>query len=99
MKQKLLPKSSYLYYEQYIHHVKWDSGVIYEVGYIVKENGRQSKHLRTAVEKDYDAVKYTNTINIDNLYYPNEPFPDSPSFNAAFVNCIGGNNFSNIWTK
>jgi hypothetical protein len=37
-------------------------------------------------------------INIK-FWYPAIKFPFSPSFPASFLQAIGGNNFSNLWTK
>lgn len=92
----------YHYDNQYIHHVKWDDGIIYEIGLIgFDDKGREVKSLRLPDEADQKASLYANNLDFDEfgIFYPNESFPKSPSFSASFINAIGGNNFSNIWTK
>ncbi len=95
-------KKLYRYGDQYIHHIKWNDNSIYEVGYItINEKGKEKKYLRDAGKLDEQAVKFSESVDIkgQGLYYPDEVFPKSPSFSASFIASIGGNNFSNIWTK
>ncbi len=89
------------YADQYIHHVKSNSGEIYEVGYITFVNEREIKSLRPPNADDLLAVAFSEQLDLTSmgLFYPNEPFKNSPSFSASFIRSIGGNNFSNIWTK
>lgn len=86
---------------QYIHHAKWNSGEIYEIGYITFANDREIKSLRAPNTSDQLAVAFSEGLDLSGigLFYPNEPFKNSPSFSASFIRSIGGNNFSNIWTK
>ena len=95
-------KKIYRYKNQYIHHIKWDGGTMYEIGYIVTNvKGKEEKILRAPNTGDRSAVKFSKSIDLDglHLYYPNEVFQKSPSFSAAFISAIGGNNFSKIWTE
>lgn len=92
----------YKYNNEYIHHVKINNNDIYEVGIIHQdENGTEIKSLRQGSDSDIIAIDYSNNIDFDSLglYFPNEIFPNSDSFNDNFIKKIGGNNFKNIWTK
>ncbi|MDG6364113.1 hypothetical protein QAA75_08175 [Glaesserella parasuis] len=86
------------YNNEYIHHLKWNKDKIYEVG-VISHHGK--KELRSPLSSDYDAYTFSVGLDLDSFgfYYPNEPFNKSPSFNANFIKRIGGDNFSNIWTK
>lgn len=84
-----------------VQHFKWEKGLIYELGVIPNKNEKQiikDKYLTTINEHDKQIIKYINNIEIS-FPYPNEPFPNSPSFSANFITNIGGNNFVNLWTK
>lgn len=89
------------YNNEYIHHLKWNKNEIYEVGVISLEGKKEKKKLRMPLQNDYHAYNFSENLDLDSFgfYYPNEPFNESPSFNANFIKRIGGNNFSNIWTK
>lgn len=90
----------YKYDSEAVHHLKWKEGKAYEVGVITSTKPKEEKKLRTPNEKDYAAIQISEAIQIaENLYYPNESFPNSPSFSASFISNIGGNNFSKLWTK
>lgn len=81
---------------------KWDNGQIYELG--IEENKkdnskkRPNRYLSKPTETDIEGSKAMEKIEIP-FWYPNESFPQSPSFSANFLQCIGGNNFSNLWTR
>ncbi|MDR0603343.1 MAG: hypothetical protein LBG80_03460 [Bacteroidales bacterium] len=81
---------------------KWNSGELYEIG--IEENKKpntkknSSRYLSKPNVTDIEKGNSMNDIEIP-FWYPNELFPQSPSFSANFLRCIGGNNFSNLWTK
>lgn len=86
-----------------VQHFKWNNGNIYEMGILSteadKNNGfLNARYLSQANDEDIALLEEINSLNIIDLY-PNEPFPNSSSFSANFIKCIGGNNFSNLWTK
>ncbi|WP_218460901.1 hypothetical protein [Rickettsia sp. TH2014] len=81
-----------------VQHFKWEHGLIYELGIVANEDEKRTikeKYLSAINEHDKQIIKYINDIEI-NFLYPNEPFPDSPSFSASFITNIGGNNFANL---
>lgn len=88
---------------------KWEDGKLYELGVnyteqeILEEtNGRAStrkfRHVAEPNESDQKLANEQSKIKIDN-WFPDEPFINSPSFNANFIRAVGGNNFSNLWTR
>lgn len=96
-----------------IQSFKWEKDNIYEIGIATTEQELQEqkklikqrkinklikRYTSTPNESDLSKVTEMNDIKIP-YWYPNKPFPISPSFSANFINCIGGNNFSNLWTK
>ncbi|OOR98723.1 hypothetical protein B0187_07525 [Haemophilus paracuniculus] len=96
----------YKYNKEVIHHVKFNNGVPYEVGLIsyqrTKSNKiKETKSLRKPNKFDSNAIQYSKGIDLDKLelFYPNQLFPQSDSFNQSFIKNIGGNNFKNIWTE
>lgn len=80
---------------------KWNGKQIYELG-IEEERKAQSKKAKRYIalpgELDVENGKSMNNIEIP-FWYPNDAFPPSPSFSANFLHNIGGNNFSNLWTR
>ncbi|MDR2645239.1 MAG: hypothetical protein LBB44_04580 [Endomicrobium sp.] len=79
---------------------KWDRGEMYEIG-IQKNNDTKKRSIRyiaKPTDGDIDVAKSMGSIKIP-FWYPNNSFPSSPSFPASFIQSIGGNNFSNLWTK
>ena len=88
---------------------KWEDGKLYELGVnyteqeILEEtNGRAStrkfRYVAEPNESDQKLANEQSKIKIDN-WFPDEPFINSPSFNANFIRAVGGNNFSNLWTR
>ena len=80
---------------------KWDNRQLYEIG--IEENRKNPKkkpnrYLAKPNEKDVEKGNSMDEINIP-FWFPNNSFPQSPSFSANFLQCIGGNNFSNLWTR
>lgn len=93
--------------EALAQNFKWEKGSIYEIGIIcecskfsTKSNVyiNSGKNLVKPNDSDIKKSIEMNGINILN-WYPNEAFPKSPSFSANFINSVGGNSFSNLWTK
>lgn len=88
---------------------KWEDGKLYELGVnytdqeILEEtNGKAStrkfRYVAEPNESDQKLANEQSKIKIDN-WFPDEPFINSPSFNANFIRAVGGNNFSNLWTR
>ena len=81
---------------------KWENGKLYEIG--IEENKqpnskkKPNRYLAKPNKADVEKGKSMNDIELP-FWYPNELFPQSPSFSANFLQCIGGNNFSNLWTR
>lgn len=88
---------------------KWEDGKLYELGVnytdqeILEEtNGKAStrkfRYVAEPNESDQKLANEQSKIKINN-WFPDEPFINSPSFNANFIRAVGGNNFSNLWTR
>ena len=81
---------------------KWNNGKLYQVGIEESKQTNSKKkpnrYLATPNETDIEKGNLMNDIELP-FWYPNELFPQSPSFSANFLQCIGGNNFSNLWTR
>ena len=77
---------------------------IYELGICYTDlekdtKGRGGKFYRAEPnDEDRSLVNEQKSIIID-CWFPDEPFFNSPSFSANFIKCVGGNNFSNLWTR
>lgn len=83
-----------------VQNFKWEGKKLYELGVIANEEDsiKQKRYTSTPLAYDKKIIKEFKDIKL--IYsYPDEPFPNSPSFSANFIKCIGGNNFSNLWTK
>lgn len=92
-----------------VQSFKWQDNELYELGVnytdseiLDETNGqpgnRKFRYIAEPNEKDQKLAKDQSKIKI-NTWFPDEPFVNSPSFSANFISCIGGNNFSNLWTK
>lgn len=92
-----------------VQSFKWEDDQLYELGVnytdseiLDETNGRPTRrkfrYVAEPNEKDQKLAKEQSKIEINN-WFPDEPFINSPSFNANFINCVGGNNFSNLWTR
>jgi len=79
---------------------KWEAGKIYEVGIFCYQHGRATatKSLAKPTNKDIELAGESESIEIP-YWTPSQEFPASPSFTASFIRNIGGNHFSNLWTK
>lgn len=81
---------------------KWNNKQLYELG--IEENKqpkskkKPERYLSKPTETDVEKGNSMNDIDIP-FWYPNDSFPQSPSFSANFLQCLGGNNFSNLWTR
>ena len=92
-----------------VQNFKWENGKLYELGinYTTEEIKKETKgkptkkkFRYTASPKKEDQVKAEKQAEIViNKWFPDEPFINSPSFSANFIQAIGGNNFSNLWTR
>jgi len=80
---------------------KWDSRQLYEIGIEEKRENpskKPNRYLAKPDEIDVEKGYSMNDIEIP-FGFPNNTFPQSPSFSSNFLQCIGGNNFSNLWTR
>tara|TARA_Y100000034_G_C6894781_1_gene412336 strand:- start:166 stop:2607 length:2442 start_codon:yes stop_codon:yes gene_type:complete len=87
-----------------IQNYKWDSGNLYEVGIVCESctfNSKKKKQIRyisKPTKEEENIAKNLNNIEIDS-WFPKTKFPKSESFSGSFKIAIGGNNFSDLWTK
>jgi DNA modification methylase len=82
-----------------VQNFKWDKGEIYELG-VICNKGKHKKQKYIAKPEDADIEKAERSQNLKPVdWYPDVLFHKSPSFTASFVKSIGGDNFSDIWTK
>ncbi len=81
---------------------KWNNNLIYEIGvecpHCAEKKNRLGRSLKSPDDSDKQKVKDIDNIKIS-FWFPDEKFPNSPSFYATFIRNIGGNNFSLIWTR
>jgi len=96
-----------------VQSLKWEDENIYELGIEATENEiKKQKELKKKKKIPKVIKRYTSQPNKeDNIkgismkeidipfWFPDKPFHVSPSFPANFINCLGGNNFTNLWTK
>ena len=83
--------------ESIVQNYKWNDGNIYELGIVCKKCQGQ-KHIAPPLNSDIDKANESDSIIIRN-WYPQDKFYCSPSFQNAFIKNIGGNSFSDLWTK
>ena len=82
-----------------LQHAKWESGKIVAIGVCDIKDGKLSKPYMTAPNKaDLDLQLSMESMDIP-YWIPDQPFHDTPSISGSFVTAIGGNKFSNLWTK
>jgi len=79
---------------------KWENGELYEIGIECLEcqKNKTSRYLEKPTPAEMVKAKELNKISID-TWYPDDEFYNSPSFSASFINRIGGNHFSDLWTR
>jgi DNA modification methylase len=90
-----------------VQHFKWEDGRLYELGVFYTDLEKQTELNKKAIKDKYIAKPSTEDQKLSNkqseikikTWFPSEPFNTGPSFTKSFINAIGGNNFSNIWTK
>lgn len=98
--------------EVIVQSFKWDKGEIYELGIECSDTEieAQKKKKNSGLKKiekrykakpiDLDFIKANEISKIKLPYWtPDSPFHVSPSFPASFISSIGGNKFSNLWTR
>ncbi len=96
-----------------VQSVKWDDGKIYELGIEATENELKQqiekkkknrnikiikRYTSKPIKEDVDKGVLMNDLRIP-YWIPDHPFHPSPSFPASFINNIGGDNFTNLWTR
>jgi len=79
---------------------KWENNELYEVGIECPKckDNKKARYLEKPNQSEIIKSKELNKINID-TWYPDDEFYNSPSFPASFIRCLGGNHFSDLWTK
>lgn len=79
---------------------KWENGNIYELG-IVCDKCNTKKPLRYTAKPESEDIEKASKLDsiIINTWFPEDKFYKSPSFQASFINGIGGNSFANLWTR
>ncbi len=79
---------------------KWEAGKIYEVGIFCYQHGssKATKSLSKPTHKDIKLAEESDKIEIP-YWIPSIEFSSSPSFSASFIRNIGGNHFSDLWTR
>lgn len=87
-----------------VQNYKWDSGKLYEVGIVCEsctsnsKNKKQIRYISKPTKEEEIIAQHLNEIKIDS-WFPKTKFPKSESFSGSFKIAIGGNNFSDLWTK
>lgn len=75
---------------------------IYEVGveckYCVSLKNKFGRSLKKPDHLDREKAKKMGNIKI-NYWCPDKEFPNYPSFSANFIECVGGNKFTHLWTR
>ena len=79
-----------------VQNYKWNNDELYEVGIVC--NCDEGRYTCSPNQNEQNIAKSLNTLQIKS-WYTDKPFHESESFSANFINCIGGNNFANLWTK
>lgn len=84
------------YKESIIQHFKWDNSEVYEIGVLCSKCS--NKFLIKPEKDQVQLSKEMQKIIIDK-WVPEDKFYKSPSFNKSFIKNLGGENFSDLWTK
>lgn len=96
-----------------VQSIKWEDDNIYELGIEANEKEiKEQEELKKKKKIDKVIKRYVAKPNTDDIskgismneinipfWFPDKPFHNSPSFPASFISCLGGNNFSNLWTR
>lgn len=78
---------------------KWDDRHLYEIGiHCPNCKKKQQRYIAKPEKFDIEKAEESEKILITD-WFPDIPFHKSPSFTLSFIKNIGGNNFSNLWTK
>ena len=83
-----------------VQHFKWEYGKIYEIGIMdINQDGvLGKKYITMPVENDHYLAQEMLALEIP-FEHPSKSFPKSPSFSASFIQKLGGNDFSKLWTS
>ena len=83
-----------------VNNFKWDHGSLYEVGIECETcvDGKKERYLEEPDHFEETKAKEQDGIKIK-TWYPRDVFHSSPSFSANFINHVGGNCFSDLWTR
>jgi len=87
-----------------IQNYKWNSGKLYEVGIVCEscisnsKGKKQIRYISKPTKEEEMIAQNLNEIKIDS-WFPKTKFPKSESFSGSFKIAIGGNDFSDLWTK
>lgn len=82
--------------EAILQHTKWNQNTVYEVGVLCP--ACEKKYISAPTDDQLQTISAMDSIQL-NAYVPNDIFYDSPSFTDSFIKNIGGNKFSDIWTR
>jgi DNA modification methylase len=78
-----------------VYNYIWKNGTIWKVN--AKTTTGKSVLLSP------DAIDFKNCVEMDSIdipfWYPQDKFPNTPSIKGKFVQDIGGNDFSCLWTR
>lgn len=78
---------------------KWEAKTLYEIGLeCTHESKKTDRFLLTPNASDHTLAESISNLKTED-WYPKDSFPESPSFSSSFIDCIGGNDFSSLWTK
>jgi 16S rRNA G966 N2-methylase RsmD len=80
-----------------LQNFKWDAGVIYEIG-IVCPNCGLKQSVNENLDYINDLANESHSVDIK-YWFPDDRFYNKDSFSEAFIKNIGGNSFSDIWSK
>lgn len=89
-------------YNGIVHNCKFNNNELYEVCFSeIKNNKYKNLEIKKPTALDKEAIDFSKTIDFEKLglSFIDESFYDSNSFNANFIEKIGGNNFKFIWTE
>lgn len=84
-----------------IVNYKWNNGVIYEVAPSCPQCASQNLKPRIPRKPTTSELAISNRMNQISIpyWYPEQEFYESPSFSQSFISNLGGNKFTDLWTK
>ena len=78
-----------------IYNYIWKDGTVWKI------NAKNDSKKQIIISPDDNDIQ--RATNLENLtipyWYPQDTFPNTPSINGKFIQDIGGNNFSYLWTR